>query len=345
MSNPRRPRYQARAAVPEPRPSVGAADYWSPPHKTARWRLAVYPVIAILGLALLVAFKVPARGSAVLQPAAQVRPGVRGSSSAQPTAKGSGTYLGAVVSDPYGQVQVQITLAAGRIKDVAAVQLPSGGRSGFISQTVAPILKREAIAAQSANIDSVRGHVHERGLRSVAPVRPGRRSRLSRPAIASTDVLAVLGASGLAALAAGWTAERRAPSVAGPARSSGRCSSPIGRTGGPHPVVSFSRSGCPEPRLSAQALRALGVTPDERSGAQDKRNDGVGEHHQPRLPGRQQRAEDRSFVAGRGQLTREGARHERRDHFAPRCGNVSRDQRDDVPDQCEDDDGRDALIG
>jgi uncharacterized protein with FMN-binding domain len=72
-------------------------------------------------------------------------------------AKGSGTFTGAVVQEPYGLVQVQITLSAGKITDVTAVQLPTHGRSGFISQSAAPILQGEAISAQSASIDLVSG--------------------------------------------------------------------------------------------------------------------------------------------------------------------------------------------
>jgi uncharacterized protein with FMN-binding domain len=40
---------------------------------------------------------------------------------------------------------------------VTAVQMPTHGRSGFISQAVAPILQGEAVSAQSANIDTVSG--------------------------------------------------------------------------------------------------------------------------------------------------------------------------------------------
>ena len=70
--------------------------------------------------------------------------------------KGSGTFTGAAVQYPFGQVQVQITLVAGKITDVVA-QMPDQGRSGFISQSVAPILQGEALSAQSANINTVSG--------------------------------------------------------------------------------------------------------------------------------------------------------------------------------------------
>jgi uncharacterized protein with FMN-binding domain len=71
--------------------------------------------------------------------------------------KGSGTFTGSVVPEPFGLVQVQITMTGGKITDVTALQLPTHGRSGFISQDVAPILQGEALSAQSAKIDTVSG--------------------------------------------------------------------------------------------------------------------------------------------------------------------------------------------
>ncbi len=76
-----------------------------------------------------------------------------GSSSATAT----GTYAGSVVMTRYGPVQVQVTVQDGRVTDVQALQLPSGGHSGRISQIVAPMLQGEALAAQSASISIVSG--------------------------------------------------------------------------------------------------------------------------------------------------------------------------------------------
>jgi uncharacterized protein with FMN-binding domain len=140
-------------------------------------------VTTAIALALLFSFKTPTSsasalggpGQAAVAPAASIDPGngisgptpapVAGGTRAPgatpaPTkaaTKGSGTFTGAVVQNPFGQVQVQITMAGGKITDVTAVQLPTHGRSGFISQDVAPILQGEAISAQSANIDIVSG--------------------------------------------------------------------------------------------------------------------------------------------------------------------------------------------
>jgi len=59
---------------------------------------------------------------------------------------------------PFGPVQVQIALSGGKILDVQALQLPSDrSRSARISQYSAPILRSEAIQAQSARVDIVSG--------------------------------------------------------------------------------------------------------------------------------------------------------------------------------------------
>lgn len=71
---------------------------------------------------------------------------------------GSGTTVdGQVVSTRYGDVQVEVVVAGGKIQDVVALQLPTGRRSGQISSYVAPILHEEALQAQSAKIDLVSG--------------------------------------------------------------------------------------------------------------------------------------------------------------------------------------------
>jgi uncharacterized protein with FMN-binding domain len=70
---------------------------------------------------------------------------------------GSETLTGEVVASRYGSTQVQVTISNGQITSVTALQLPTGGRSGQISQYVESILSSEALTAQSANIDIVSG--------------------------------------------------------------------------------------------------------------------------------------------------------------------------------------------
>jgi len=87
--------------------------------------------------------------------------GTTGSSTGTGTTGGSsatGTFTGDTTQTRYGPVQVQITVANGTITDVTALQLTnSDGRSVQISQQAAPILRQEALQAQSAQIQSVSG--------------------------------------------------------------------------------------------------------------------------------------------------------------------------------------------
>ncbi len=74
------------------------------------------------------------------------------------TALKNGTVTGQVVQTPFGTVQVQVTISAGKITDITALQLPNDRqRSAEISSIVEPMLKSEALAAQSAQIDLVSG--------------------------------------------------------------------------------------------------------------------------------------------------------------------------------------------
>lgn len=76
---------------------------------------------------------------------------------ASPDPTAATTVTGATVPTRFGDVAVQITVEDGRITDVQAVALPTRGRSGEISDYVAPILASEALQAQSANIDIISG--------------------------------------------------------------------------------------------------------------------------------------------------------------------------------------------
>jgi FMN-binding domain len=67
------------------------------------------------------------------------------------------TVVGGAYDVGYGTVQVRVTLHGRRITGVTALQLPSGGRSSQISGYAAPRLRHEALAAQSAHIDTVSG--------------------------------------------------------------------------------------------------------------------------------------------------------------------------------------------
>lgn len=109
----------------------------------------------VAGLVLLLGYKTgsPAR----LAPSAQApaTPTPSPAAGATPAAR---TVTGAVEQTPYGPVQVRLRLSGTRIVDVTAVQLPGDtGRSMEISRYAGPVLRQEALSAQSAQIDTVSG--------------------------------------------------------------------------------------------------------------------------------------------------------------------------------------------
>jgi uncharacterized protein with FMN-binding domain len=87
-----------------------------------------------------------------------VAPGVASTAGAD----GSRTATGVTIDTPYGPVQVQVTAtgtgAGRRITDVQALQLPDRDRhSQRLANYAAPILREEALSAQSADIGYVTG--------------------------------------------------------------------------------------------------------------------------------------------------------------------------------------------
>jgi uncharacterized protein with FMN-binding domain len=74
------------------------------------------------------------------------------------TASSQVTVTGTDTPNQYGDVQVRVTAAGGRITQVSAMQLPNGdGRSQQISSYAGPQLAQQAVSAQSAKIDGVSG--------------------------------------------------------------------------------------------------------------------------------------------------------------------------------------------
>jgi len=116
----------------------------------------------LLGAGLVLGFKAPddssgqlASGTGTGTSGGSGSNGSSGSTAAPKT--GTRTVTGSMISTRYGPVQVQVTVSNGKVTAINAVALPSGGRSGMISQYAAPILSGEALAAQSARIDLVSG--------------------------------------------------------------------------------------------------------------------------------------------------------------------------------------------
>ena len=113
-------------------------------------RSAIGTLLAAAALALLLSFKTPY----VAPTNANGGPG----GTATIRSSYSGQLTGNAVDTPFGTVQVQISVANGVITDVQALQLPrGGGHTGQVSAYAGPQLRSEALAAQSAQIDSISG--------------------------------------------------------------------------------------------------------------------------------------------------------------------------------------------
>ncbi|QDY89870.1 FMN-binding protein [Arthrobacter sp. UKPF54-2] len=95
-------------------------------------------------------------GSAGSSAAASGSAGSSGSSGTG--ANAAGTFAGKVVQTRFGAVQVQITVSAGTITDVKALQLTDEDRSSVqISNRAAPLLRAAVLKAQSAKVQTISG--------------------------------------------------------------------------------------------------------------------------------------------------------------------------------------------
>ncbi|WP_369221795.1 FMN-binding protein [Streptomyces sp. R39] len=81
-----------------------------------------------------------------------------GSGKSGSSSTGTKTVTGNTVQTRWGPVQVKVTIKNGKITDVTAVQYPSENpRDQQINDYALPQLRSEALAAQSASIDTVSG--------------------------------------------------------------------------------------------------------------------------------------------------------------------------------------------
>ena len=77
---------------------------------------------------------------------------------AAPTKGVTGSFDGTTVQMKYGPVQVRVVYSNGKITDIVALQTPTAdSRSVQIAQRAVPILRSEALSAQSAKINTVSG--------------------------------------------------------------------------------------------------------------------------------------------------------------------------------------------
>jgi len=102
----------------------------------------------------------PPAAAAPNGPSAAAPDSAGGTPSPAPAPSGwrDGSYTGQDFPNRYGDVQVVVKIAGGRITDVQAPQLPSDRRrSQEINDQAAPLLHDEVLQAQSAQIDSISG--------------------------------------------------------------------------------------------------------------------------------------------------------------------------------------------
>ncbi len=107
---------------------------------------------------------VPPGGNAIalqpLAPVAIVSPKSSSSSAGGATLASSGTvktFQGAAVSDPFGTVQATITVGGKRITNVAISVPQNNPTSASINQQAVPLLQRETLQVQSAQVNTVSG--------------------------------------------------------------------------------------------------------------------------------------------------------------------------------------------
>jgi uncharacterized protein with FMN-binding domain len=135
-------------------------------------RAAVAIVATAIAVALLFSFKTPAQArpripaadvaQASPTPTASATPSDSSAPTPTPSPTGptykDGQYTGQDFPNQFGDTQVKVTIAGGRITDVQAVQLPfDRPRSAEISQYASPRLHDEVLQAQTAQIDSLSG--------------------------------------------------------------------------------------------------------------------------------------------------------------------------------------------
>lgn len=125
-------------------------------------------ILSAFTIAAFTIYAVLSRGGPATSTAASVTPpssatsSRSGQSSAGATAGSgaykNGSYTGSQASAVYGTVQVKAIIQNGMLTDVQFVSQPSDRRqSQYINAQATPILRQEAIQAQSANVQAVSG--------------------------------------------------------------------------------------------------------------------------------------------------------------------------------------------
>lgn len=123
-------------------------------------RAAVTIVATAIAVVLLFSFKTPSisRPRTPAGDVSQASPSPSAGPTDSSAAFKDGQYTGQDVFTQFGDVQVKVTIAGGKITDVQPLQVPfDRPRSAEISQYAVPQLHDEALQAQSAQIDGISG--------------------------------------------------------------------------------------------------------------------------------------------------------------------------------------------
>jgi uncharacterized protein with FMN-binding domain len=131
-------------------------------------RAAIVTGMTIVGVAWILSYKTAPHQLGVVAavpptPSAGDSPSPSTSGTPQPSPTPSpagvtGTFTGVDVQNRFGDVVVRIVVANGHVNDVQAVTLPTDrAESAYISSQAGPLLRDEALQAQSANIDIISG--------------------------------------------------------------------------------------------------------------------------------------------------------------------------------------------
>jgi uncharacterized protein with FMN-binding domain len=124
-------------------------------------RIVLASAATVSGMVLLLSLKphtAPTLATASTKSPATTSGSNPSTGSAPGTKGASRTVTGDTVQTRWGPVQVRVTVKSGRLTEVTALQYPQDNpRDQEINSYALPQLRREALAAQSADIDMVSG--------------------------------------------------------------------------------------------------------------------------------------------------------------------------------------------
>lgn len=126
----------------------------------ASWRIGTHPSSGVAGVQVVATPPQSQTGQSRTTPStSKTKTKSKGTATTKgTTAATTQRATGALVRTPYGDVRVAVVAKGSTITDVVAVHLTDANQhSRDISAAAAPVLRREALRAQSAKIDTISG--------------------------------------------------------------------------------------------------------------------------------------------------------------------------------------------